>query len=93
MFHFTLHKNIELRKSALVKCLQEHNKSILKSHIVIITIFNAGGVEASMKINFFQTGSVVFQGIHCAQSEKSIFFKIIQLYHSKYRSTQYCSEK
>lgn len=55
--------------------MQEHNKSILKSHIVIITIFNAGGVEASMKINFFQTGSVVFQGIHCAQSEKSIFFK------------------
>lgn len=65
-FHIA-QENTDLWKSAVVNYFSEHNISFLKSGNVIKTKCNADEVEASVKINFYQTGSVVIEGIHCAK--------------------------
>lgn len=81
-FHIA-QENIDLWKSAVVNYFGEHNTSILKSGNVIKTEFNADGVEASVKINFYQTGSVVIQGIHSAKFKDKYFKDLTKLVESK----------
>lgn len=76
-------ENIDLWKSAVVNYFGEHNTSVLKSSNVIKTKVNADRVEASVKINFYQTGSVVIQGIHCAKFKDKYFKDLSKLVESK----------